>query len=52
MVADTASGGDTYEGEMRKVTLEGSHTLTLNSYRERTVGRERASLLSPWFHDL
>lgn len=32
---------------MRKVTLEGSHTLTLNSYRERTVGRERASLLSP-----
>lgn len=51
-MAETASGGDTCEGEMRKVTLEGSHNLTLNSYRERTVGRERASLLSPWLHDL
>jgi hypothetical protein len=39
-VAETASGGDICEGEIRMVTLERSQTLTLNSYRDRTVGRE------------
>lgn len=35
-MAETLSGGAVCEGEIRKVTLEGIHTLTLNSYRDKT----------------
>lgn len=46
-MAETLSCGDMCEGKIGKVTLEGLHTLTLNSYRNRTEESLTVANLAP-----